>query len=614
MEDGRQGPALAAGGIAAIYRTRLAEREAAVAALDRRHAQLAYVRLALVASGVALLVWLGRPGLFWLVAPLLGFVAVAWWHARILNALDRARRAVTFYNSGLARLEDRWAGTGETGERFLSDTHPYAGDLDLFGHGSLFELLSSPRTRGGEDTLSGWLLAPAPVAAVRERQHAVQELAPRMDFREGLYVLGPDVRAAVDTEGLKAWATAVPQLSGSWLPYLFLALAGVSSALLAVWIATGEPPPFLGPALVVQILVAGWFRRAVHNVAHGVHRRSRDLDMLATMLERMEREDVASPRLKAVAAAWTTSGRPPSAEIARLARVVDILTSRDNEIFRPLAALLMVGSQCACAVDRWRARCGPLVPRWLDAVAEYEALSALAGYTAEHPDDVFPELVEASGDPGKGSPVLFQADALAHPLIPADRAVPNDVSLGGEGARVWLISGSNMSGKSTLLRAVGIAAVMAQAGAPVRARRLRLSALRPGATLRIQDSLQAGQSRFFAEITRLSLIVAMAKERPGGGAVLFLLDEVLGGTNSHDRRVGAEGIVNGLVALGAIGLVTTHDLALTEVVDHQGTAARNVHFEDHLEKGAMRFDFKLRNGVVRSSNALALMRSVGLDV
>jgi DNA mismatch repair ATPase MutS len=195
--------------------------------------------------------------------------------------------------------------------------------------------------------------------------------------------------------------------------------------------------------------------------------------------------------------------------------------------------------------------------------------------------------------------------------------VPNSVRLGGDGPRVLLVSGSNMSGKSTWLRTIGISAVLAQAGAPVRARRLRLSPLDVGATLRIQDSLQAGQSRFFAEITRLGLIVSMAKRGgsdPDAPAVLFLLDEVLGGTNSHDRRIGADGVVRGLVGLGAIGLVTTHDLALTEMVAHLGAAAANVHFEDRFEDGRLRFDYRLRDGVVRTSNALALMRSVGLEV
>jgi DNA mismatch repair ATPase MutS len=378
---------------------------------------------------------------------------------------------------------------------------------------------------------------------------------------------------------------------------------------MAWWIWSGEPPPWLGAALVAQGLVGWWFRAGVREVSEQVERRAQELGVLRDVLALVEREPATTPRLKQLAAELTATGSVPSVEIGRLVRLADLLDSRQNQFFVPIAALLLLGTQTAIAIDQWRARCGSHVPQWLAIAGEYEALAALAGYAAEHPADPFPAI-----DDG---PARFDADELAHPLIASARAVPNSVRLGGEGPHVLLVSGSNMSGKSTWLRTIGINAVLAQAGAPVRARALRMSALDVGATLRIQDSLQAGQSRFFAEITRLSVIVSMARRRvaePQAPAVLFLLDEVLAGTNSHDRRIGAEGIVKGLVELGAIGLVTTHDLALTEVVAELGPAAANVHFEDHFEEGSLRFDYRLREGVVRTSNALALMRSVGLDV
>jgi DNA mismatch repair ATPase MutS len=290
-------------------------------------------------------------------------------------------------------------------------------------------------------------------------------------------------------------------------------------------------------------------------------------------------------------------------------RLADVLNARQNQFFVPFAALLLLGTQTALAIDRWRVRTGAHLPRWLEVVGEFEALEALAGYAAEHPDDPFPELIE--GDP------VVDGDALTHPLLPASRAVANDVRLGGTHPHVRLVSGSNMSGKSTWLRTVGLNVVLAQAGAPVRATRLRLTPLQVGATLRIQDSLQEGQSRFFAEITRLSAIVAMARrhaERRDAPAVLFLLDEVLAGTNSHDRRIGAEALVRGLVDLGAIGLATTHDLALADLVARLGSRATNEHFTDRFDDGTLHFDYRLRPGVVSTSNALALMRSVGLDV
>jgi DNA mismatch repair ATPase MutS len=255
---------------------------------------------------------------------------------------------------------------------------------------------------------------------------------------------------------------------------------------------------------------------------------------------------------------------------------------------------------CALAIQAWRARHGPSITVWLVAVGQLEALGSLAGFAWEHPADVYPDIDEHE--------TRFEAEGLGHPLMLETRCVRNDVTLGGT-ARVLIVSGSNMSGKSTLLRAVGVNAVLALAGAPVRAARLRLSRLSVGATLRIRDSLREGTSRFYAELVRLRDLVRIAD---GPIPLLFLLDEILHGTNSHDRRLGAAAVVSGLVQRGAVGLVTTHDLALSEVANDPAIHADNVHFEDKLEDGRMVFDYRMRPGVVRTSNALELMRTLGL--
>ena len=234
--------------------------------------------------------------------------------------------------------------------------------------------------------------------------------------------------------------------------------------------------------------------------------------------------------------------------------------------------------------------------------AEFEALSALACYAYENPEHCWPDIVEA--------PAFFEAESLGHPLLPPATCVSNDVTL-GSGQKFCVISGSNMSGKSTLLRTIGVNVALAQAGAPVLAGSMRLCELQMGATLRVQDSLQSGESRFYAEIQRLHDVMELTRgERP----VLFLFDEILHGTNSHDRAIGAEAVVRGLLSRGAIGLVTTHDLALARVADGLAPRAANVHFEDHMENGRMRFDYRLQPGIVQKSNALELMRSVGLEV
>jgi DNA mismatch repair ATPase MutS len=237
-------------------------------------------------------------------------------------------------------------------------------------------------------------------------------------------------------------------------------------------------------------------------------------------------------------------------------------------------------------------------------VGELEALCSLAAFAYERPSSVFPELLETLNP-------YFEASGLVHPLISPEDAIANDVTLSALGVRLWIVSGSNMSGKSTLLRAVGLNTALAWAGAPVTATSLRASPLQIGASMRANDSVIDHRSRFYAEISRLRGVVDLAR---AGHPTLFLLDELLSGTNSHDRRIGAEAVLRGLVERGAIGLATTHDLALAEIASSFGSRAVNVHFEDHLENGEIRFDFRLRPGVVARGNALELMRAVGLEV
>jgi DNA mismatch repair ATPase MutS len=349
-------------------------------------------------------------------------------------------------------------------------------------------------------------------------------------------------------------------------------------------------------------IFALWLRPRVRHILDAVERPGRDLSLLASVLGRLEREEFHTSRIAALRRALDTAGHPASAQIARLNRLIVLLDSRRNQLFAPIGALLLWGTQIALAIELWRSRTGPAVKQWLAAVGEIETLCALAGFAYEHPSDPFPELVEEGP--------CYEGIGLGHPLLGESRTVRNDVSLCRD-PQVLLVSGSNMSGKSTLLRTVGTNAVLALAGAPVRARRLRLSGLTVGASIRITDSLQEGSSRFYTEIKRLRQLVDLTK---GPRPLLFLLDELLHGTNSHDRRIGAEAIVKGLVERGAIGLLTTHDLALSHIAETLAPRAANVHFEDHIENGKIAFDYRLRPGVVRRSNALELMRSVGLEV
>ena len=582
---------------------RLAARREAVARLDRRDSAIASGRLAAFVAALAL-AWLSlgahRVSAGWLGIPLLAFVVLAALHDRVFRERARLRRAIAFHERALARLDGRFAGAGTAGDAYADPDHPYALDLDLFGKGSVFELLCSARTRPGEARLAAWLLAPAPPEEVSARQRAVAALAPRLDLREDLAVLGDDVRAAVDPASLAGWGE-VPALVQPWLLGASLALAAAAVGGVAIFAAG------LGPVALVAVLLAEWgfgraLREPVARVLAGIERPAAELQVLAELLARLEREPVDDPRLVALQGILAGPGERASAAIARLGRTVSRLEWARNQFFAPVAFALCWMPLHAALVERWRLAYGRRIRAWLDAAADLEALSSLAAHSWEHPEDPFPEVVHAGPDRRAG----IEGEALRHPLLAG--AVPNDVRLGGDGPAVLLVSGSNMSGKSTYLRTVGVNVVLALAGAPVRAARLRLTPVRVGATLRIQDSLQAERSRFYAEITRLKQLSDLAD---GPVPLLFLLDEILHGTNSHDRRIGAEAVVSGLVARGAIGLVTTHDLALTELAGGGGALA-NAHFEDQVRDGEIAFDYRLRPGVVAHSNALALMRAVGL--
>ncbi|HVW87704.1 MAG TPA: hypothetical protein VHB50_23615, partial [Bryobacteraceae bacterium] len=323
-----------------------------------------------------------------------------------------------------------------------------------------------------------------------------------------------------------------------------------------------------------------------------------DLELLSQILATLERQQFHSPRLSALRYAIGVEGHPASRRIAKLRRLMDTLDSRDNFIIRVLDPPLLWTIQTAMAIEAWRSENGRFVQGWLDAVAEIEALSSLANYAWDHPADPFPDFADGA---------VFDGEELGHPLLAESRCVRNSVALAAP-VELLVVSGSNMSGKSTLLRAVGINAVLALAGAPVRAKRLAISHLSLGASIRTMDSLEEGHSRFMAEILRLKQILELPQP------ALFLLDELLHGTNSHDRAIGAEGLIRALLARGAVGLATTHDLSLARVADELAPAAKNVHFEDRLENGRLVFDYLMKPGVVARSNALDLMRAVGLNV
>ena len=585
----------------ALYAERLKRLQLEQAADRKRERQLGYAKVGVAAivllSAVILLYY---TKLFWLlILPVGAFVVLSISHEKKLQQIRQHQRSIVFYQRGIARIGDQWAGEGETGARFLDQRHPYARDLDLFGTASLFELLCTARTRAGEERLAAWLLSAAPVTEIKARHEAISDLRQRIELREQLFCIGETVRAGVRPDELARWGEQKPILSSTSVRAITTLLGIVWIAAMIAWAVLGWGP--LG--LAVSALCLAWSHRIYQRwdaAAEAIEEAAHDLDTLAGVLRLIDREQFSAPRLKEIQDRLKHESFAPADAIRTLDRIVSYIESRRNPALRLFNVLMFWNVQCVFLAESWQKKFGPHIRGWLEATGDFEALMALTGYAFEHPADVLPEFI--AGGP------LFDAKDMGHPLLPAQKVVRNDLKL-GDGMQLMVLSGPNMAGKSTFIRCVGVNAVLAQCGAPVRAAGLRMSPLSVAASICVLDSLSGGTSRFCAEIHRLKVAEDLAA---GPVPVLFLLDELLSGTNSHDRLEGTKLIVRSLMDHGAAGIVSTHDLALAEIPETMGGRAVNFHFEDRIEDGKLIFDYKLKPGVVKTSNALELMRSIGL--
>lgn len=487
--------------------------------------------------------------------------------------------------------------------------HAYAHDLDIVGRASLWQLLGTTGAARGRATLLGWLLAPAPVTVVEARQRAVAELARLSDLRDAL---GAHARSSGETrpeqlDRFLAWAEAPPWLisnralvtltwivPGATIGITALALGGVLPGVL-IWV-----PMMAGSALTL------WHRRRLGDALTRAEARATALRAWGRQAALVLSAPLEAPRLRELQGALTADGAAVPAQLERLERALAGAEVRHSGMTHFAAQLLLLWDFHAVrALERWQTSAGPRVRGWLDALGEFEALAALAALRHDEPDWCWPTFDEG------GAPVLA-GTAVGHPLIPGPRRVANDVAMGPPGT-VLVISGSNMSGKSTLLRAIGLNAVLAHAGAPACAAALSLPPVAVHTSMRIRDSLDEGVSFFMAELRRLRSVVEAARAATGtGGRVLYLLDELLQGTNSAERQVAARRIIGHLIECGAIGAVTTHDLTLADAPPI-AMAARQAHFSETVHPdGTMTFTYRLAPGPATSVNALRLVELMGL--
>ncbi|HXH38008.1 MAG TPA: DNA mismatch repair protein MutS, partial [Thermoanaerobaculia bacterium] len=494
----------------ATYDERLTRYRAEAGALRSRERALSMARIVLFIAAVAVAI-VHFSG--WIAIPIVAFVALVIAHDKVIRSRRRTDAAARFCERGIERLTGQWQGKGFAGSSFAAKHHPFAGDLDLFGKGSIYELLCLAATAAGRATLAGWLLHPGQVtaAAVRERQAAVDDLRGRVDLREEIFVAASAVAKEVEEAALDEWSRGGAllgrgeRIAAVVITALTLAASAIGIPSLVARFVNATNPGTMAPRslleslpLLVMIVVVSLFARRlasrVTSVVGAVERREPALALLAGLLAVLEGQPFTAPRLIALVATLERNGVAASHQIERLRKLVALLEARRNQFFAPFASLFLWTTHIAFAIERWRIESGAEVVAWISTIAELEALLSLSSFAFEHPDFVMADVVD--GD------ALFDGEAVGHPLIPDDRRVVNDVRIGGA-LRLLIVSGSNMSGKSTLLRAIGVNTLLALAGAPACAARLRVSPMAVGASISLNDSLQEGASRFYAEILRI---------------------------------------------------------------------------------------------------------------
>ena len=602
-------------GLVAQHAAGVAATAKEAAALDARADQLSFVRLGTFLAGAIGAAHGGSTGSIASgaigAALLAAFAAAVVLHARVLSARDRAlvRKGVHERHLGRHRVELEGL---PTGTELVPVDHVYAGDVDLVGEASLFSRLDVAHTRRGRRALADWLAAPAPRQIALARQEAVRELADALPLRVELEAAALDAIAAqvgekvppkvLDDGPFLAFVRLPPIVRGGPFALLVPALPVLTVTL---WALSGSVLPAGAwlPTFVIQALVAWRLERGVGE-RHGLLvSRSRFVESFRALLGVVERASFSAPLLKSLSARLSASGRRPTAELSRLETWAGLFELRSQGLVHFFINLFLLwDANVLLRIEGWVARAGQEIEGWFESVGELEALSSLSTLLALDPGASMPEL--ATEEQG------FVAEGLAHPLLPAARRVANDVRLEGPGTAL-LVTGSNMAGKSTLLRAVGQTIALALAGGPVVAARAVVPPLRLRASMRIADSLQHGSSYFHAELARLRTVVAEAEASP---PIFFLLDELLRGTNARARHLGARAVVLHLLARRATGLVATHDVALSELEEELAGRVKNVHFTDVFEGGEMTFDYRLRQGVVRTSNALRLLKMAGIEV
>lgn len=563
------------------------------------------LRLLVVLAGIstaAVVYFLYDPLYAGLIIILFGllFISLMLKHARVEHRLHLVQALAEVNRRYMERIKGGWVKFPDCGENFVDSSHPYSSDLDIFGPKSLFQWLSTARTYRGRQHLASLLAdPPRDLASIQMRQQAVRELSSKLDFCQSLEsqsLLSEEV--SKNPEKLIEYARRPLGIKGL---LVMRVMPLITITAFALYYLKGLPVELPVLFLILQGGLLLRVNKKLGDTLSNVYKFRKGLDGFGSMLATIEKEPFKNQDLAALRSELLSASESASAAMKQLERISDAIDIRLQPLIHfALNLFLMWDVQCAISLEKWIERHGKRVDRWFDVIAAFEAWCSLAVISHLYPDWIFP-LIEAAGQ-------KVTARGLGHPLLPQDRCVRNDVTIDNQSC---IITGSNMSGKSTLLRAIGTDLVLAYAGSAVCAREMKCSVMDLYTSMVIRDDLVSGISTFYAELTRISSILEQSRQ---GKPMLYLIDEIFHGTNSLDRIAGAKTVLRNLTENGVIGLISTHDFELCALEQEKWSNFKNYHFEEHYKNGRIEFDYKLRPGRCTTSNARYLMKMVGIDV
>lgn len=543
-------------------------------------------------------------GLGMVILTVILFVVLVLWHQHLKTCQTYFRVLYENYDQALSRLAGDWDDFPDTGGDLRDPTHSYSEDLDIFGEGSLFQWITTAKTFRGREALKEALTRPpGELEMIIKRQEAIQELARNLAWRQRFSAEARMTKRPLNSpEKIIEWArTYDASYLRLWVLILARALPVITLAFLLIYLLTSRVSVLFPVAGIVLQTIILFLGRERGKVLNAVYTFKETINTYEKMLEQFEKRTFQAEHLLTLKKGLLDrDGKPAFEQIRKLSGLADLIANRGNAMFLIINILTLWDIQCMISLESWKEKSGRSLGSWVDTIAELEALNSLAIIPMDHPEWGIP-VIEL-GNPG------ISAVDMGHPLVRG--AVCNDITL-GKNSGILLITGSNMSGKSTLLRTVGINLVLAYAGAPVFAQRFTCLMFQIYTCMRVSDNLGENISSFYAELLRIKQIVSAAKT---DSKIFFLLDEIFKGTNSQDRHAGARALIQQLSKAGAMGMVSTHDLELGDLERESERKIRNYHFREYYKDNEIHFDYKLRPGISTTRNALYLIKMAGIDV